>query len=66
MSQASAARQGALDLMERRDQLERDLKEQQLILRQNDDVGMRAPLVDSEGFPRSDIDVYAVRYARVR
>lgn len=27
---------------------------------------MNSPLVDSEGFPRADIDVYAVRHARVR
>lgn len=27
---------------------------------------MDDPLVDSEGFPRSDIDVYAVRTARHR
>lgn len=25
---------------------------------------MNGPLVDSEGFPRSDIDVYAVRVSR--
>ncbi|KAG8995520.1 putative 26S proteasome regulatory subunit [Tulasnella sp. JGI-2019a] len=66
MSQTTPARQHALDLMARRDQLEKDLKEQQVILRQNDNVGLHSPLVDPEGFPRSDIDVYAVRYARVR
>jgi len=27
-------------------------------------VGMDKPLVDSEGFPRADIDVYQVRDAR--
>lgn len=27
-------------------------------------VGMDEPLVDSEGFPRQDIDVYQVRHAR--
>jgi len=27
---------------------------------------MTTPLVDSEGFPRADIDIYAVRKARVR
>ena len=27
-------------------------------------VGMDKPLVDTEGFPRSDIDVYQVREAR--
>ncbi len=33
---------------------------------QQADVGMTGPLVDAEGFPRSDIDVYAVRTARNR
>jgi 26S proteasome non-ATPase regulatory subunit 9 len=27
---------------------------------------MRQPLVDGEGFPRDDLDVWAVRHARVR
>jgi len=29
-------------------------------------VDMQTPLVDREGFPRDDIDIYAVRRARVR
>lgn len=29
-------------------------------------VGLKGPLVDEEKFPRSDIDVYAVREARHR
>ena len=33
-------------------------------LSQQGDVGMKGPLVDNEGYPRSDIDVYAVRQAR--
>ena len=33
---------------------------------QQGDVGMKDPLVDNEGYPRSDIDVYAVRTARNR
>lgn len=33
-------------------------------LPQQGDVGMKGPLVDNEGFPRADIDVYAVRVAR--
>ena len=31
---------------------------------QQQDVGMDGPLVDAEGFPRADIDVYSVRHAR--
>lgn len=33
---------------------------------QQDGVGMHGRLVDSEGYPRADIDVYAVRTARHR
>ena len=29
-------------------------------------VGIDGPLVDKEGYPRADIDVYAVRHARHR
>lgn len=31
---------------------------------QNGNVGMTGPLVDSEGYPRNDIDIYQVRQAR--
>lgn len=31
---------------------------------QNNNIGMREALVDSDGFPRNDIDVYQVRHAR--
>lgn len=33
---------------------------------QQDGVGMHGRLVDGEGYPRADIDVYAVRTARHR
>jgi Nas2 N_terminal domain len=33
---------------------------------QQGNVGMNGPLLDSEGFPRNDIDVYSVRHARHR
>lgn len=58
-------RQRALALMAQKDELEKQLKEQQDILVSNNS-NMSTPLVDAEGFPRSDIDVYTVRYARVR
>lgn len=29
-------------------------------------VGIKGPLVDSEGFPRADIDIYTVRHQRHR
>jgi 26S proteasome non-ATPase regulatory subunit 9 len=33
---------------------------------QTNDIDMTTPLVDAEGFPRADVDIYAVRKARVR
>ncbi|KAH9971940.1 hypothetical protein BGW80DRAFT_1317299 [Lactifluus volemus] len=50
-------------LMERKDALEAELEAQGSILKVNN-TDMRQPLVDSEGFPRNDLDVWAVRHAR--
>ncbi|KAK9729346.1 putative 26S proteasome regulatory subunit [Basidiobolus ranarum] len=48
-----------------KDTLEGELKElEQVLIRDN--VGMDDSLVDSQGFPRADIDVYAIRSARVK
>ena len=52
-------------LMARKDALEAELEAQGSILKANN-TDMRQPLVDREGFPRSDLDVWAVRHARVR
>lgn len=51
--------------MTRKDALEAELQAQYSILSSNNST-MNTPLVDPEGFPRSDIDVWAVRHARVR
>lgn len=51
--------------MERKSTIEEALQAQFAIL-QTHNATMDTPLVDSEGFPRSDIDVFAVRHARVR
>lgn len=45
--------------------IELEITAQQEILRANS-ADMTTPLVDSEGFPRADIDVWQVRTARVR
>lgn len=45
--------------------IEQQLSSQFSILEANQST-MNTPLVDPEGFPRSDIDVWAVRQARVR
>lgn len=56
-------RDQVLKLIEEKIQMENDLRAQHEILKTNN-VGMSEPLVDNEGFPRSDIDVYQVRHAR--
>lgn len=63
-SENSAAEQ-ARSLMARKDAIEAQIEEQGAIIRSHD-ADMQTPLVDREGFPRADIDVWAVRTARVR
>ncbi|CAL8073915.1 unnamed protein product [Calicophoron daubneyi] len=46
--------------------IEREIESLSLILTANADVGLDKPLIDKEGFPRSDIDICAVRTARNR
>lgn len=59
------AQQHAHSLIGRKTALESQLQEQYSILTSNNST-MSTPLVDPEGFPRADIDVWAVRHARVR
>lgn len=59
-------RDRVLRLMERKERIEREIREQNMILEANGNVGMHSPLVDNEGYPRNDIDVYRVRHARNR
>jgi 26S proteasome regulatory subunit N4 len=53
-------------LMAHKDALEAELRAQGEILASQAGATMSSPLVDAEGFPRADIDIYAVRGARVR
>ncbi|XP_036322875.1 26S proteasome non-ATPase regulatory subunit 9 [Rhagoletis pomonella] len=53
-----------LKLMGEKEKLESRISEYGVILRNNDDVGMHGTLVDADGFPRNDIDVFQVRQAR--
>lgn len=55
----------ARTLMSQKDNIEAELETHISILKANN-VTMQTPLVDPEGFPRADIDIYAVRGARVR
>ncbi|KAM6494332.1 hypothetical protein JOM56_010693 [Amanita muscaria] len=58
-------RQQARILMDRKQSIEAEIAEQMSILTANG-CDMSTPLVDGEGFPRADIDLWAVRTARVR
>ncbi|XP_058983920.1 26S proteasome non-ATPase regulatory subunit 9-like [Musca domestica] len=53
-----------LKLMSEKENLEIQINAYGNVLAENDNVGMHGPLVDSEGFPRNDIDIYKVRQAR--
>ncbi|XP_029662533.1 26S proteasome non-ATPase regulatory subunit 9 [Formica exsecta] len=57
------AKDAVLQLMKDKENIESNLRALKEILDSNH-VGMDEPLVDSEGFPRQDIDVYQVRHAR--
>ena len=52
-------------LMARKDAIEAEIKDRLEVLKINN-CTMQTPLVDSEGFPRADIDIWEVRHARVR
>ena len=53
-----------MKLIAKKEQLERSINDFGQILAANKNVGMNESLLDAEGFPRADIDVYAVRQAR--
>ncbi|CAI2738358.1 unnamed protein product [Dicrocoelium dendriticum] len=54
------------ELSSRKRRIEEEICQMNQILQSNGNVGMDSPLVDREGFPRSDIDVASVRTARNR
>lgn len=58
-------REQARALMSRKESIEAELDAQVSILRANNST-LHSPLVDNEGFPRDDLDIYQVRNARVR
>ncbi|KAF8843299.1 hypothetical protein BDN67DRAFT_964695 [Paxillus ammoniavirescens] len=58
-------RELARALMARKDTIEAEIDTQLSILKANS-CDMTTPLVDPEGFPRADLDVYAIRSARAR
>ena len=54
-----ATREQVLELMKQKDALEEEIKALNQVL-ESQKVGMDDPLVDVEGFPRADIDIYQV------
>ncbi|XP_074061666.1 26S proteasome non-ATPase regulatory subunit 9 [Macrotis lagotis] len=52
------------ELVRRKDEIEAQIKAYYDVLEDQKGVGMNEPLVDIEGYPRSDVDVYQVRTAR--
>ncbi|XP_001635592.2 26S proteasome non-ATPase regulatory subunit 9 [Nematostella vectensis] len=53
-------------LIAEKDAIEQEIKEFQDVLASQKNVGMEENLIDAEGYPRDDIDVYTVRIARNR
>ncbi|XP_055995369.1 26S proteasome non-ATPase regulatory subunit 9-like [Ostrea edulis] len=51
-------------LMKKRDEIESEIRALHEVLDSQKGIGMNEPLVDLEGYPRADIDVYTVRHAR--
>ncbi|XP_053442976.1 26S proteasome non-ATPase regulatory subunit 9 isoform X1 [Nycticebus coucang] len=52
------------ELMRRKDEIEAQIQANYDVLESQKGIGMNEPLVDSEGYPRSDVDLYQVRTAR--
>ncbi|KAL8558336.1 hypothetical protein ACOMHN_012900 [Nucella lapillus] len=59
-----AASEQMKTLTKKKDDIEGELSQLTEVLDSQKGVGMNGPLIDEEGYPRSDIDVYAVRHAR--
>lgn len=58
-------REAVLELVAKRDAIDREIDALRDVLN-SQKVGMDAPLVDSEGFPRNDVDVPQIRETRVK
>lgn len=61
---STSRKEQVMKLMERKEQIERTINDCGRILIVNKNVGLHESLVDEDGFPRNDIDVYQVRQAR--
>ncbi|XP_075034107.1 26S proteasome non-ATPase regulatory subunit 9 [Mixophyes fleayi] len=51
-------------LIAKKDEIEAQIKAYYEVLEDQKNIGMDGPLVDAEGYPRADVDLYQVRTAR--
>ncbi|XP_077318089.1 26S proteasome non-ATPase regulatory subunit 9 [Lithobates pipiens] len=51
-------------LIVKKDELEAQIKAYYEVLEDQKNIGMEGPLVDIEGYPRTDVDLYQIRTAR--
>lgn len=56
--------QDVQQLIARKDEIETQIKAFYDVLEDQKNIGMEGPLVDREGYPRSDIDIFQVRTVR--
>ncbi|GAB1290158.1 26S proteasome non-ATPase regulatory subunit 9 [Apodemus speciosus] len=67
-AESSEARAAAVsdihELMRRKEEIEAQIKANYDVLESQKGIGMSEPLVDCEGYPRADVDLYQVRTAR--
>ncbi|XP_030716084.1 26S proteasome non-ATPase regulatory subunit 9 isoform X1 [Globicephala melas] len=52
------------ELIRRKEEIEAQIKANYDVLESQKGIGMNEPLVDCEGYPRADVDLYQVRTAR--
>ncbi|CRG94281.1 hypothetical protein PGAL8A_00398500 [Plasmodium gallinaceum] len=54
------------ELVKKRSEIENEINENLEFLEkpENKNIGMKGKLIDAEGFPRNDIDIYSIRVAR--
>lgn len=64
-NQTTLTKSAAYQVLEQKKfEIENELKELEKVLEQEGNIGLTGSLVDSEGYPRADIDLYKVRLAR--
>ncbi|XP_063313060.1 26S proteasome non-ATPase regulatory subunit 9 [Pelobates fuscus] len=70
MSEAEVPRESAVTMLDvqaliaKKDEIEAQIKAYYDVLEDQKGIGMDAPLIDREGYPRADVDIYQVRTAR--